>query len=151
MYRCHLKVFITFLIVIFFMSCSNPVSTPPVSTPAPIVTAIVTAIGTCTAVSYTNGVFSLTFTITNTGNVPIQIILGSTFDLKGSSDLLITTSYYTYSSTLVTGLFIQINKSYTFTISGVSSYIPYYYDATVYFSDGNGHTNYVYWSNKSFN
>jgi|GEM_PF-5202189 hypothetical protein len=113
---------------------------------------IVTAKGNCTAVSYSSGVFSLTFTVTNTGNVPIEILTStsnSSWDIRGSLDATIDPSYYTYSSTLTTG-FIGVGQSYTYTISGTSQYIAYYYDAVTTVGDGNGNNYILYWTNDSF-
>jgi uncharacterized protein (UPF0297 family) len=110
----------------------------------PLVTNIVTASGNCSAVSYATGVFSLTFTITNTGNVPIEIMPTSSYDIRGSANTVVTATSPT--STLVTGYFIPVGQTYTYTISGGCAYIPEYYDAITYYSDGNGHSGSISWS-----
>lgn len=114
------------LLTFLLWSCQNLV------TPA-VVSASVASSGTSS--SYDSS-FSITWTVANTGNVPIAITSGTLW-IRGSAGGIIAFSQT--SSSLTYGSYFSANTSYTFTINGVASvYIPYYYDVSLTVADSSG-------------
>ena len=102
----------------------------------PVVTASIVSAGSSSSI---NSNFTIVWTCTNTGNVPIAISAG-TLKIRGSTGGLIAFSQS--SSTLVFGAYWNPGQQYSFTISGNSNpFIPWYYDASLTVTDGAGNFN----------
>jgi len=88
--------------------------------------------------SYSSGYYSITWSYTNTGNVPICISSG-TITLRSSNYTSIMFSQD--SSSLSYNYYIAPGGTYTWTISGEGTvYIPYYYDSSWILKERGGKT-----------
>lgn len=99
----------------------------------PVVSATVMSIASS---SSSDSSFRISWTVTNTGNVPIAI-WNATLLIRGSSTGSI--AFVQTSSTLQYGLSFPSGATYGYIIRGDSSpYVPYYFDATITVRDQSG-------------
>ena len=135
----HLRLaFLCLLSVAVILGCTQPGSSTPYGGggggTAPVVTSSIVSAGSS---SHITDNFTITWTCTSTGNVPIAILAGSLV-IRGSAGGAI--SFSQTGTSLVYYAYWNPGQQYSFTITGNGGlYVPWYYDASLTITDGAGH------------